>query len=136
MQYNTTLIFVLLCSFILHKQTECWHDDTQLIILIMNGNCMSNLQPTKIPCSTTAAVFLMTNDGIQTYRDIVRSHVVTPELKLQNQWSEHPFKAWKTGLTGTQLETLCQLGSERNLLWFSRPSKLHLLKCLQGTETV
>jgi len=29
---------------------------------------MSNHQPTKIPCSTTAAIFLMTNDGIQMYR--------------------------------------------------------------------
>lgn len=29
---------------------------------------MSNHQPSEIPCSTTAAVFLMSNDSIQMYR--------------------------------------------------------------------
>lgn len=52
----------------------------------MNGNCVSKHQPSKIPYSTTAAVVLITNDGIQlmlvrVYKDIAGPHGA-PELKL------------------------------------------------------
>lgn len=39
-----------------------------MAILIMNGNYMSNHQPAKILCNTTAPVFLMTEDSIQMHR--------------------------------------------------------------------
>lgn len=105
---------------------------------------MSKDQPSKIPCSTTAAVFLITNDGIQVHRcysgvkDILHDHmehlnqksvkllVRTPIQGLKKMIDRKPLTYTLSTIQGKKLATTLQI------------LRIYLLqvKCLLGTQIV